>query len=147
MKLRAGGLNWAKSGNPAVRFMALPALALAIFIGLIGPGDQATAGVPAGLPLASDQSNKVERAVLEDTANGKSASFVVLMAGQANLSAAYGMKDQDARGWYVYNSLTSYAARTQAGVRAMLDAQGVPYRSFWAANMFIVTANRALVNA
>jgi quercetin dioxygenase-like cupin family protein len=117
MKLRAGGLNWMTSGNRVVRIMALPVLAFAILIGLIGPGEQALAGVPDGAPFASNPSNKVERAVLEDTANGKSAAFVVLMADQANLSAAYGMKDPDARGWYVYNTLKSQADKTQAGVR------------------------------
>src|SRR6476659_8251346 len=131
MKLRAGGNHWTKSGNRGVRIMALPVLALAIFIGLIGPGEQAMAGVPAGKPLASNPSNKVERAVLDDTANGKSASFVVLMADQVNLNAAYGMKDQDTRGWYVYSTLAVQANRTQAGVQAMLKAQGAPHRSFW----------------
>ena len=36
---------------------------------------------------------------------------------------AYGMKDQDARGWFVYNTLTQHAARTQAGLQAFLTAQ------------------------
>ena len=65
MKLRAGGLNWTWSKNQAIKIMALPVLALALLIGLIGPGEQAAAGTPAGKPLASNQSSKVERAVLE----------------------------------------------------------------------------------
>jgi serine protease AprX len=136
MKLQAGG-------HRAVRLLALPALGLAICIGLLGTGGQASAGVP----LVFGGSGKVERAVLDDTANGKSASFMVLLAVQADTGAAYGIKDQDARGWYVYNTLQATAGRTQAGVQAMLSAQGIPYRSFWAVNALAVTGNRALVEA
>src|SRR5690349_17998150 len=96
-------------GNIAARVLAFLALALAICIGFLGGGGQAAAGVPS-LSLPSGRGlppGKIERAVLEDTTNGKSASFVVLMAEQADLSAAYGMRDQDARGWYVYNTLTA----------------------------------------
>ena len=42
---------------------------------------------------------------MRDTAGGREASFVINLKDQADLSAAYGMKDQDARGWYVYRTL------------------------------------------
>ena len=50
------------------------------------------------------------------------------------------MKDQDARGWYVYNTLNDHADRTQAGLRALLTAQGVAFQPFWAANMIVAEA-------
>ena len=55
------------------------------------------------------------------------------------------MKDQDARGWYVYNTLKEHAARTQAPLKAELDAQGVPYKSYWAVNMIVAEGDRAVV--
>ena len=55
------------------------------------------------------------------------------------------MKDQDARGWFVYNTLAQHAARTQVGLQSFLKAQGVVYESFWAANMLVATADRQLV--
>ena len=85
--------------------------------------------------------------MLADTADGKSASVVILLADQADVSAAYEMKDQDARGWFVYNTLTQHAARTQADLQAFLTAQGVSYQSFWAANMIVATADRSLVES
>ena len=88
---------------------------------------------------------KIAPAVLAETADGKVASIVILLADQADVSAAYRMQDQDARGWFVYNTLTQHAARTQADLQAFLTAQGVSYQSFWAANMIIATANRSLV--
>ena len=85
--------------------------------------------------------------MLADTADGKSASVVILLADQADVSAAYRMKDQDARGWFVYNTLTQHAARTQADLQAFLTARGVSYQSFWAANMIVATADRSLVES
>ena len=69
------------------------------------------------------------------------------MKAQADLSAAYKMKNQDARGWYVYRTLKKEAARTQAPIKAMLASQSVQYKSFWVANVIFATADRSLVNA
>ena len=105
-----------------------------------GGTPQTTAGsLTAGVKIAPE--------VLADTADGKSASVVILLADQADVSAAYAMKDQDARGWFVYNTLTQHAARTQVGLQAFLTAQGASYQSFWAANMIVATADRSLVES
>src|SRR5215831_14600890 len=85
--------------------------------------------------------------VLTETGNGKTAAVVILLKEQADVSAAYRMKDQNARGWYVYDTLTKHAARTQAQLRSFLTAQGVSVQSFWAANMIIATVDRSLVEA
>jgi subtilisin family serine protease len=89
---------------------------------------------------------KVESKVFADTADGKTATFIVLMSERANLTSAYAMKDQDARGWYVYNTLRDTAARTQAPLRATLDARGIKYKSWWIANALSVTGDRSVVD-
>ena len=89
---------------------------------------------------ASAPTNKIAPEVLADTAGGKSASVIFLLADQADVSAGYGMKDQDARGWSVYNTLSQHAARTQKGIRNLLDSRGVTYQSFWVVNMIIANA-------
>src|SRR5438067_234990 len=94
-------------------------------------------------PLGVDA--KIAPQVLADTAGGENASVVILLADQADVSAAYGMNDPDARGWFVYNTLTQHAASSQAGLGAFLDGQGVSFQSFWAANMIVTTADRSLV--
>jgi serine protease AprX len=91
--------------------------------------------------------SKIAPEVVADTAEGKSASVVILLADQADVRAAYEMKDQDARGWFVYNTLTQHAARTQASLQGFLTARGVSYQSFWVANMIVATADRSLVEA
>src|SRR2546423_5002311 len=88
---------------------------------------------------------KIAPEVAAETADGGRASIVILLADQADVRAAYAMKDQDARGWFVYNTLTEHAARTQAPLRAELDSRGVSYQSFWAANMVVAAADQALI--
>ena len=79
-------------------------------------------------PNASD--GKIAPQVLADLSGGGNASVVILLADQADVSAAYQMKDQDARGWYVYRALTQHAARTQAGLQAFLQERGVSHQFF-----------------
>src|SRR5262249_21188371 len=62
-------------------------------------------------------------------------------------SKAYTMKNENARGWYVFNTLKKTAAETQAPLKAALDAQGISYRSFWVANEIVVyQGSRQLVD-
>ena len=100
-----------------------------------------------GGTASSSNQSKIESRVLRDTAGGKEASFVINLKEQADLSAAYGMKNQSARGWYVYRTLKKEAARTQAPIKAMLASRGIGYRSFWVANVIMATGDRSLVNA
>jgi serine protease AprX len=89
--------------------------------------------------------SKTARVVLAETMNGGTASVVVFLADQADVSAANDIKDQDARGWFVYKSLKATADRTQAPIRKLLDGANVQYQAFWAANMMVVDADQALV--
>ncbi|HLN97088.1 MAG TPA: S8 family serine peptidase [Pyrinomonadaceae bacterium] len=92
------------------------------------------------------QSYKISPQVLDATANGAPTPIVIMLADQADVSLAYEIKNQDARGWYVYNALTEHAARTQAGLQQFLKSEGVPFQSFWAANMLVATADRPLID-
>jgi subtilisin family serine protease len=91
--------------------------------------------------------SKIAPEVLAEADGNGSASIVIMLAEQADVSAAYQMQDPNARGWFVYRTLTERAARTQAGLRAALEARGVSYQSFWAANMIVANADRALIDA
>jgi subtilisin family serine protease len=123
--------------------LALPATAG----GVPGLGVPARAHPAAAYPAPGTPSvDKIDPGVLADTTRGKPASVVIMLADQADVSAAYTMKDPDARGWYVYRTLTSHAARTQAGLQALLTAQGVDYQSYWAANMIVTTVDGPLLD-
>src|SRR5262245_25389963 len=94
-----------------------------------------SSGRAQGVRLAPAPAGKIAPEVLAETSGGSATPVVVFLRDQADVSAAHGMKDSDARGWYVYSTLTGHAERTQAGLRAFLRAHGVSFQSFWAANM------------
>jgi serine protease AprX len=98
-------------------------------------------------PKPVDIAAKVAPEVLGETADGGTSSVVILLADQADVSAAYQMKDANARGWFVYNTLTQHAARTQTGLRRELEARGMSYQTFWAANMIVTTVDRAAIES
>src|SRR5882762_6450171 len=123
-------------------FLVAAALATIGAIGAIHASRAVSQG-SAAKPVATI--NKIAPEVLADTSDGKSASIIILLADQANVTAAHAIRDQDARGWYVYNSLTQHAAHTQVGLRNFLDSRGVTYQSFWVVNMLVATADRTLV--
>jgi subtilisin family serine protease len=131
--------------------LIVPAIACAAILGVAALGNSGNSasasssyGAVASAPAASAAS-KIAPVVLQDTANGKTAQFMVVLADQANVQSAHSMRDQNARGWYVYNTLRSHADRTQAGIRAALDASKTPYRSFWVNNSLLVTGGRSTV--
>jgi serine protease AprX len=141
--------------NPRVLFGFVLG-SVGVFLALVGFGMSSGVSALAQNPKGNQERGgtarrtagvKIAPEVLADTAGGKNASVVIFLADQADVSAAYGMKDQDARGWFVYNTLSQHAARTQAGLQAFLTARGASYQSFWAANMIVATAGRSLVES
>jgi len=79
------------------------------------------------------------------TADGGEAEFLVVLAGQADLSPAAALSTREARLRYVYDALREAALRAQAPLRAALDDAGVDYRPFYVANVLVVRGDRALV--
>ena len=132
------------------RWLLVMALILFVLF-VVVPAGSAVAPASAGASLGSANSPtaraaaKISPQVLQDTANGRSAELLVVMRDQADVRAAYSITDQDARGWYVYNSLRSFAASSQKDLRATLDARRIGYRSYWVTNALLVMGNRALV--
>jgi serine protease AprX len=117
-----------------VRFAVLAAVS-----GLI----VAAGGVPS---FASDWSSKVAPRVLQETSRGATASFLVVMRSQPDVSAADSLSTKLAKGEFVYRTLRANADRTQAPVRALLDARGVADESHFLVNLIaVLRGDRSLV--
>lgn len=82
--------------------------------------------------------DKISPWVLQATQDGGHTDFLVLLSEQADLSPAYKMPTKQARGRWVYRTLWETAARTQAPLRAWLDAQGTSYRPFYIVNLILI---------
>jgi serine protease AprX len=94
---------------------------------------------------AAGSTSKIDALVLRDTAGGRKASFLIHLSDQADLREAYRIRNQDARGWYVYRALREHASRAQAPIRALLEARKASYKRYWAANVIVARGDRQLV--
>jgi subtilisin family serine protease len=82
--------------------------------------------------------------VLQKTTGSAQAEFLVVMAQQADLTAARTLSNKAAKGRFVYDTLYQQAQQSQAGVLALLSARGVEHRSYYIVNAVWVRGDRAL---
>jgi subtilisin family serine protease len=110
-------------------------------------GGVAIAFLVAGAALADPAwTDKVHPRVLDAAAAGP-VEFMIVMDEQADLSAARELAGKQARGRFVFDTLREVAERTQAPLRAALDAAAVEHRPFWIANLLWARGDRAVVQA
>jgi len=114
-------------------------LTLLLFMGIFFTFDQPTNAMTSPSAASPQQvPENVDPELLDVLSREGSADYVVEMAEQADLSAAYSIADWDERGWYVYETLKETAARTQVPVITYLENYGLSYQSFFAGNEVIV---------
>jgi serine protease AprX len=87
---------------------------------------------------------RLDPRVFAGKAAGESASFLVVMREQADLSGAESFRGKDEKGRFVFEALRAQAETAQAPLRAVLDAAGVRYRSFYLVNMLEVEGDQSL---
>src|SRR5919109_1898986 len=98
------------------------------------------AAVAADNGASAPNRARVEAKVLRQLATNGTASFWIVLRDEADLAGTTRIHDRSRRGEVVYKRLTAVARRSQAPVRAILDAQGVRYRPFWIVNAIRVKA-------
>ncbi len=122
---------------------------LTLLLGMIFP--MAAQAAPTTAPLTAPESQEpveieVEEALRAQLAADETVGYLIYFKEKPDLSPAYKM-DWISRGRFVANALQQTALRSQANVRAYLDARGVKYRSFWIENVISVeSSNRATFN-
>ncbi len=89
---------------------------------------------------AQDSTAKIEAGLLDSFATNGSADFIVMMAEQADVSAADQLQTKLEKGQYVFDTLVATASRSQADLRSYLDAQGADFTSFYIVNAIWVKA-------
>jgi subtilisin family serine protease len=120
-------------------FRSAPILTLTLII--------AATAAPAAAGLPGDEwQAKVDPWVL-DSGRSQATEFLVALDEQADLSAADGLPGKEAKGAYVFRTLTEVAKRTQTAVLADLSSRGVEHRAYWIANMIWVRGGIDTVQA
>ena len=98
-------------------------------------------------PEQPGSATKIAPWVMEHTASGQQAEFLVVLADQADLSGAAALPTKSAKGAYVYNALLSKSQATQGPIVQWLSERGLKYQSFYVVNAILVTGNRDIAEA
>ncbi len=100
--------------------------------------------------ISTQTDSAIVEAGLRDTIQAKgSATYLVILKEQADLSAAYEIDDWETRGWYVYDTLRDVANRSQADLLAVLrnNADVIDYQPYFIVNAIHVTSGISTFDA
>ena len=106
--------------------------------------------VPRGIaqePNRVEAIRKVAPWIIDHTAAGQTAEFLVILADQADVRGADRLPTKLAKGRYVVDVLRSEAERSQAALIQWLQARGVEYQAFYVVNAIWVKADRDIALA
>ncbi|MCG3139730.1 MAG: Bacillopeptidase F [Anaerolineae bacterium] len=81
---------------------------------------------------------KIDRQVLASLQRGERTRALIVLAQQADVSAAKNLRTKAEKGAYVFNALRATAAQTQPEMRRALDQLGLSYRAYYVVNLFAV---------
>ncbi|MEK7833604.1 MAG: S8 family serine peptidase [Acidobacteriota bacterium] len=126
------------------RFIAL--LLLLTATGLLAGGLIARAKSPneAASELQQLALKKLSPWVMAKTADGQEAEFLVMLAEQADLSAADNLQTKEEKGRYVFNALRAKAESSQSSLLSWLKDRNVVHQSFYIVNAVLVKGSREL---
>jgi serine protease AprX len=94
-----------------------------------------------------DWRQKIDASLLEKTANGQSVPFLIVLAQQADLTAALQLKTKNEKASFVFNKLRQTAISTQAGLSAFLNQKNAKYESIFIVNAIKTEGNLVLINS
>ena len=90
---------------------------------------------------------KIAPWVLEHTANGQRAEFIVVLTDQADLSGAAALATKSEKGRYVYDALRNKSQATQQTILEWLRERGIAHRSFYIVNAILMQGSREVAEA
>ena len=90
---------------------------------------------------------KIAPWVMQKTANGRQTEFLVVLAAQADLSAAKNLRTKAEKGRFVRKALLGKMEATQQPILDWLKARNIEHRSFYIVNAIWVKANREVAAA
>ncbi len=122
------------------------AFALILLTGAAVVGLYGATSLPTRQETGSTTS-KIAPWVLDHTARGAQAEYLVVLAEQADLSSAATLRTKQEKGRYVRDVLWNQAQKSQRPILKMLHNRGVEHRSFYIVNMIWVKGDWSLALA
>jgi len=90
--------------------------------------------------------SKIAPWVLQHTADGKQAEFLIVLADQADLSGAEALTTKQEKGRYVRDVLWNKAQATQGPLLTWLRERNIEHRSYYIVNVIWVKGNRDIAS-
>src|SRR6266511_3017401 len=113
-------------------------IAAAAIMAVAGQRDPSSPGAAA---------SKIAPWVVEHTASGQQAEFMVVLGDQADLSGAATMRTKNEKGSYVYDTLRNKSQATQGPILQWLRERGIEHRSYYIVNAILVKGSREVAKA
>jgi len=121
----------------------------------LGGAGIAALGAIGSLPAISQRvggntvnvANKIAPWVVVQTANGQQTEFFVVLADQADLSAAGALRTKAEKGRFVHDVLWNKSQTRQRSILRWLREHGVEHRSFYIVNAILVKGTREIAQA
>ncbi|MGI5916665.1 MAG: S8 family serine peptidase [Anaerolineae bacterium] len=132
------------SGITTTRFVSIILLVVILCAVMLAPSGSAASpahtAAPGSASSRGNLSTRIEPQLGEQIRADGSGGYMIYFHDQPDLSAAHTL------GWaereqFVTQRLQHVADRSQADVRAYLDARGVTYKAFWIANVIVVESS------
>ncbi len=134
------------SGSARLRALLCVFWFIAVGIAVVGAiGSSRTIGKSAG--NGGSPAGKIAPWVLEHTANGQRAEFIVVLTDQADLSGAAALTTKMEKGRYVYDALRNKSKATQTPILQWLRDRGIEHQSFYIVNAILVKGSREVAEA
>jgi len=119
--------------GPLRRILCILLITAAVMAGLGAVASLRAVGKPAA-PGEAAALRKIAPWVTQNTANGKQAEFMVVLASQADLQGASLLSNKAAKGHFVRDALWNKSQVTQAPILKWLKERGLEHRAFYIVN-------------
>jgi serine protease AprX len=134
--------NHSKVG-PLRRIIGLLFLAAAVAAAL-GAVASSRAVNQASSPEQAAALRKIAPWVTQQTAGGKQAEFMIVLADQADLSRAATLSTKNEKGRFVHDTLWNKSQTTQGPILQWLRERGIEHRSFYIVNAVLVKGSQEI---
>jgi serine protease AprX len=132
---------------PRLRHLFCSLFIVAAAIAVLGAIDSSPATSQGSSPEQTVITTKIAPWVMEHTANGQQAEFLVVLADQADLGGAAALSTKNEKGRYVYDALWNKSQATQGPILQWLSERGLEHQSFYVVNAILVKGNRDIAEA
>jgi len=128
--------------SPRVRRLFCSLFIAAAALTLLGAFSFSRASSQGSPPAQTASANKIAPWVMEHTANGQQAEFLVVLADQADFAGAAALPTKNEKGNFVRNALWNKSQATQGPIVQLLRERGLNYQPFYIVNAILGKGSR-----